>query len=89
MELRKNNPPIGGGRIIGWPLRNKGKYRGLGEVGAVLNIQYFRPWYHLPELRGKRGPDGGISAMIPADKSAVLRQARQAPVPSDGATPEQ
>jgi hypothetical protein len=27
--------------------------------------------------------------MIPADKSAVLRQARQAPVPSDGATPEQ
>jgi len=69
MELRKNNPPIGGGRIIGWPLRNKGKYRGLGEVGAVLNIQYFRPWYHLPELPQYHPMEHGAKRKAQSGKS--------------------
>jgi hypothetical protein len=45
------------------------------------------PQNHLPELRG---PDSGISAIIPADKYASLRQAGQAehaPVPSSGYVP--
>jgi len=33
------------------------------------------PQYHPMELRGGRGPDGGTSATIRADKSASLRKA--------------
>ena len=41
------------------------------------------PQYHLPALsryfRGElRGPDSGISAIIPADKYASLQQAKDA-----------